>query len=56
MRNNWARSKTNNGKKRTATEISTEDPEVDDDPADNNPTPKGTTTAHFIKFMNELLS
>ncbi|CAO3611643.1 unnamed protein product [Mucor hiemalis] len=48
--------KANNGKKRTVTEISTEDPEVDDDPADNEPTPKGTTTAHFIKFMNKLLS
>ncbi|EIE79743.1 hypothetical protein RO3G_04448 [Rhizopus delemar RA 99-880] len=48
--------KANNGKKRIATEISTEDPEVDDDPADNKPIPKGTTTAHFSKFMNELLS
>ncbi|ORE02556.1 hypothetical protein BCV72DRAFT_187741, partial [Rhizopus microsporus var. microsporus] len=48
--------KANNGKKRTATETSTKDPEVDDDPADNKPTPKGTATAHFIKFMNELLS
>ncbi|KAG2201521.1 hypothetical protein INT46_002896 [Mucor plumbeus] len=51
MRNNWA----NNGKKRSATEISTADPEVDDDPADNKSVPKGTTTAHFHKFMNELL-
>ncbi|ORE05187.1 hypothetical protein BCV72DRAFT_179587, partial [Rhizopus microsporus var. microsporus] len=42
--------------KRTATKISTEDPEVDEDPADNKPTSKGTTTAHFIKFMNEPLS
>lgn len=48
--------KANNGKKRIATEISTEDPEVDDDPADNKPASKGTTTAHFIKFMNELLN
>ncbi|KAG1284079.1 hypothetical protein G6F60_007919 [Rhizopus arrhizus] len=45
----------NNGKKRTAIVICTVDPEVDDDPADNKPTPKGATTAHFIKFMNELL-
>ena len=36
--------------------ISTADPEVDDDPADNKSVPKGTTTAHFHKFMNELLT
>ncbi|KAG1515216.1 hypothetical protein G6F52_009738 [Rhizopus delemar] len=57
MRNNWARSKSGGSAiKRTATEISTEDPEVDDNPADNKPAPKGTTAAHFIKFMSELLN
>ncbi|KAG1446980.1 hypothetical protein G6F46_011592 [Rhizopus delemar] len=48
--------KANNGKKRTANEISTEDPEVDDDAADNKPVLKGTTIAHFVKFMNEFLN
>ncbi|CEG84944.1 hypothetical protein RMATCC62417_18685 [Rhizopus microsporus] len=48
--------KANNGKKRTANEISTEDPKVDDDAADNKPVPKGTATAHFVKFMNEFLN
>ncbi|KAI9018042.1 hypothetical protein CLU79DRAFT_706018, partial [Phycomyces nitens] len=48
--------KANNGKKRTTTEVTTEDPEADDDSADNKPAPKGTTAAHFIKFMNELLN
>ncbi|KAG1456343.1 hypothetical protein G6F46_010488 [Rhizopus delemar] len=57
MRNNWARLKSGSSAiKRTATEISTEDPEVDDDPADNKPAPKVTTTVHFIKFMKELLN
>lgn len=48
--------KANNGKKRAATEISREDVEVYDDSADNKPVKKGTTTAHFVKFMNELLA
>ncbi|EIE84017.1 hypothetical protein RO3G_08722 [Rhizopus delemar RA 99-880] len=57
MRNNWDISKSGSSTiKRTATEISTEDPEFDDDPADNKLTPRGTTTVHFIKFMNELLN
>ncbi|KAG1049739.1 hypothetical protein G6F43_007951 [Rhizopus delemar] len=57
IRNNWARSKSGSSAiKRTATEISIEDPEVDDDPADNKPAPKGTTIAHFVKFMNQLLN
>ncbi|EIE76998.1 hypothetical protein RO3G_01702 [Rhizopus delemar RA 99-880] len=42
--------------KRSATEIGTADPEVDDDPAYNKSVPKGKTTAHFHKFMNELLA
>ncbi|KAG1166966.1 hypothetical protein G6F46_001288 [Rhizopus delemar] len=50
------RIKSNNGKKRSATEIGTADPEVDDDPAYNKSVPKGKTTAHFHKFMNELLA
>ncbi|KAG1607144.1 hypothetical protein G6F46_012510 [Rhizopus delemar] len=55
MRLNWARSKS--GKKPSAvTEISGENTEVNDDSADNNSVKKGTTTAHFVKFMNEVLA
>lgn len=31
------------------------DPEVDDDVTDNKPVSKDTTTAHFVKFVNEVL-
>lgn len=48
--------KANNGKKRAVTEISGENTEVNDDSADNNSVKKGTTTAHFVKFMNEVLA
>ncbi|KAG2226178.1 hypothetical protein INT45_003323 [Circinella minor] len=65
MRLNWARSKS--GKKaiikqpqtraptHTIIEISGENTEVNDDSADNNSVKKGTT-AHFVKFMNEVLA
>ncbi|KAL0095466.1 hypothetical protein F4703DRAFT_1728839, partial [Phycomyces blakesleeanus] len=42
----------NKGRKRAATKINKEDPETNDEPADNKPAPKGTNTAHFVKFMN----
>lgn len=50
--------KINNGKKRAASEIVNEETNVEEDEniVDNaKPASKGTTTAHFIKFMNELL-
>jgi hypothetical protein len=54
--------KVNQGKKRTADEFIAEEPTIEyvdieeNTPEDSNaPAAKGTTTAHFIKFMNELL-
>jgi hypothetical protein len=50
--------KINNGKKRAASEIVNEETNVEEGEniVDNaKPASKGTTTAHFIKFMNELL-
>jgi hypothetical protein len=49
------RRKANSGKKRTVTKISKVGPGVDDDATDNKPVSKGTITAHFVKFVNELL-
>lgn len=51
---NKKKRKANNGKKKVAAEINSEEPIVDI--ADiTKPASKGTTTAHFVKFMNELL-
>lgn len=50
--------KTNNGKKRAASEIGKEDTNVEEDEETVDtakPASKGTTTAYFDKFMNELL-
>lgn len=44
----------NSGTKRIVAEVHVEDPEFED-LTDNKPVAKGTTTAHFIKFMNALL-
>ncbi|KAG1474713.1 hypothetical protein G6F56_000181 [Rhizopus delemar] len=46
--------KTNNGTKRIVTEVDVKDPEFEYH-TDNKPVAKGTTTAHFVKFMNALL-
>lgn len=47
--------KTNSGKKRAAAEIDKADMSTEDDDMSNKPVAKGTTTAHFAKFINELL-
>jgi transposase len=46
--------KANSGTKRIVAEVDVEDPEFED-PTDNKPVVKGTTIAHFVKFMNALL-
>ncbi|KAG1448508.1 hypothetical protein G6F56_008922 [Rhizopus delemar] len=49
--------KGNSGKKRGVAETNDDEGNHEDDtsPVDIKPAPKGTTTAHFIKFVNELL-
>ncbi|KAG1391930.1 hypothetical protein G6F60_012315 [Rhizopus arrhizus] len=47
--------KSNSGKKRAAAEIDKAGMSTEDDDMSNKPVAKGTTTAHFVKFINELL-
>ncbi|KAG1052649.1 hypothetical protein G6F43_005221 [Rhizopus delemar] len=47
--------KSNGGKKRAAAEIDKADMSTEDDDMSNKPVAKGTTTAHFVKFINEIL-
>jgi hypothetical protein len=46
--------KTDSGKKRAASEIDRVDATSEDNDTSNKPAAKGTTTAHFIKFIKEI--
>lgn len=46
--------KVNNGAKRSEAEVDEEDPKFED-PNNNKSLKQGTTTAHFVKYMNALL-
>lgn len=48
--------KTDSGKKRATSEIDRVDATSEDNDTSNKPAAKGTTTAHFIKFINEILT
>lgn len=47
--------KSNSGKKRAAAEIDKADMSTEDDDMSNKSVARGTTTAHFVKFINKLL-
>ncbi|ORE16503.1 hypothetical protein BCV71DRAFT_292177 [Rhizopus microsporus] len=47
--------KSNSGKKRAAAEIDKADMSTENNDMSNKPVAKGTTTAHFVKFINDLL-